>query len=70
MLFLHDVYVFANSLIKLEQEALLKTVIRNGKIDWKHGPYFWIFRLHLKYFIGQKKLGLDKIGLKFGRGKI
>ena len=40
MLFLHDVYVFANSLIKLEQEALLKTVIRNGKIDWKHGPYF------------------------------
>ena len=24
-------------------------VIRNGKIIWKHGPYFWYFRLNLKY---------------------
>ena len=24
-------------------------VIRNGKIVWKHGSYYWYFRLNLKY---------------------
>ena len=27
----------------------LNIVIRNGKIVWKYGPYYWYFHLNLKY---------------------
>ena len=35
--------------IKWNQQLSRYIVIRNGKIVWKHGPYYWYFRLNLKY---------------------
>ena len=42
--------IFSSSfLLRLSCCLYYNIVTRNGKVIWKHGPYYWYFCLNLKY---------------------